>query len=411
MQRNRNAVNWVAVLFVAVATTSAFSEPGDGIRVGDMLLHPYVDAAVSYDSNPLLFGKGQEADDVFLDFSPGLNITKISDLLRLDALLWSRFRRYDEFNSENRDDLSEEVRLVLGRLEDWRLRLNERYGRVSDYDVVGVTAADIENQAVTPLSMDDRSQRVNRHILDAGFGVEGPLTDKMSMDGLFDYGKVNYTTPGLLDSVEERVSVKFARKVTTKSSAILAGDYIRMDNDSLPRPANYYAGRAGWQWQGTDKSRFEGSIGAYDFSGADQNDGGAGNRGGFSYNMAWYWRTTSKLLVTIDGRNEMQLAVDAPQNAKLSSLVTGSARYALTERTAFALLLGYRNDGYDATEHALGGELVKRKVVQLHYGLRVDHQLLKWLKVYGEAWREDTQDNVRGDYDEMRATLGLKAEY
>ncbi len=411
MKRNRIAVNLVTVLFVAVATSRAFSEPGDGIKVGDVLLHPYVDASVSYDNNPLLSGKGQEVEDSFLDFSPGLNLTKISDAMRLDGLFWSRFRRYDKFHNENRDDLSEELRLVLGRMEDWRLRLNERYGRVSDYDVAGVTSADIADQTITPLSMEDRSQRVNRDILNAGFGVEGPLTDKMSMDGLFDYGKVDYLTPGLLDTAEERVSVKVARKVSTKSSAILVGDYIRMDNDSLPHPANYYAGRVGWQWQGTDKSSFEGSIGAYDFSGTDQNNGGAGSQGGVSYNVAWSWRATSKLLVTIGGRNEMQLSVDTPQNSYMTRLVSGSARYSITERTVFALMLGYRNDNYDSTETAIDGELVKRKLESLHYGLRADHQLLKWLKIYGEAWREDTEDNARGDYDEMRVTLGLKAEY
>src|ERR1035437_10989414 len=121
MKKNLLSESLTAFLFVAVAANSASSDPGEGIRVGEVLLRPYVDLSFSYDSNPLLLPKGQESSDFFLDANPGLNLTQVSDILQLDGMFWSRFRRYDKFTSENHDDLSEELRLILGRAKDWRL--------------------------------------------------------------------------------------------------------------------------------------------------------------------------------------------------------------------------------------------------------------------------------------------------
>ena len=64
-----------------------------------------------------------------------------------------------------------------------------------------------------------------------------------------------------------------------------------------------------------------------------------------------------------------------------------------------------------STPSAAGGAPVNRVAEQLHGRLRCDCVVFRWLTAYGEMWYEDTQDNVRGDYTEMRASLGLKAEY
>jgi len=399
----------VVAVLVAVAAGSAPGKPGEGMQAGgDVLVHPFADVALSYDSNPLLFLKGNEVDDFFLDVSPGLTVTRAGEILRMEGLFWSRFRRFEEYISENSDDVSEELRAELGRREDWRLRVHERFGRVSDYDL-SVRTMDAAAEGV-PLSVMDRSERVDRNILDCGVGLGGPLTDKMSMDVVCDYGTIDYLTKDLLDSTEAKASFKIARQITDKGSAILVGDYIRMENDSLANPAGYWAARTGWRWQGTFKSRFEGSVGYSRLSGDDSSLDDTFDRDAFSYDVAWFWQGWPKLSVTLDGRSEMQLAPDAPQDAKLVNMITGSTRYSATKCLAFALLIGYRNEDY-TREEEVAGALVKRTVDQLHGRFHCDYQLLKWLRAYGEVWQENTQDNVRGDYKETRATLGMKAEY
>jgi len=47
----------------------------------------------------------------------------------------------------------------------------------------------------------------------------------------------------------------------------------------------------------------------------------------------------------------------------------------------------------------------------VHGRLRASYRLTNWLRGYGEVSHEDTQDNVRGDYNQTRATLGTKAEF
>jgi hypothetical protein len=411
-----------SVLLLAVAAGNAPGKPGEGIQAGgDVVVRPFADVAFSYDNNPLLLPKGQEVDDYFLDVSPGLNVIRAGDVLRVEGLFWGRFRRFEALGGEDANDWSEELHFGFGRREDWRLELHERFGRVSDYDL-SVRTMDVaaegpgdrylERPEATPLSVMERSERVEREILDCGAGVGGPLTEKMSLNMVCDYGRIDYQPADLLDSTELLASAKAARKVTDKSSAFVVCDYILMENDSLPNPANYYAARAGWRWRGTFKSRIEASAGYSGFSVDDPGVDGSLDRDGFSYDLAWFWQVWPKVSMTLGGRSEMQLAADTAQDAKLVNLITSTAQYAVTRRLALALLFGYRHEDFSrAEDDAAGGAPVNRVAEQLHGRLRGDVVVFRWLTAYGEMWYEDTQDNVRGDYTEMRASLGVKAEY
>lgn len=411
----------VFAMFVAVTAGSAPAKPGEGVQAGgDVVVRPFVDAAISHDSNPLLLPEGQEVDGFFLDASPGFSMTRAGESSRMEGLFWGRLRRFDELTSEDKDDWSEELRLGLGRREGWRLQLHERFGRVSDYDLSVRTmdasaegAGDrfLERPEAAPLSVMERSERVDRDILDCGIGVGGPLTDTMSLDALCDYGKIDYLTKDLLDSTEVKASVKVARKMTDKSSGILVGEYIRMENDSLANPADYYAARGGWRWQGTFKSRFEGSVGCAGFTVDDPTLNESLDRDAFSYDMAWYWQAWPKLSISFGGRREMQLTADTAQNAKLVDMVTSSAKYSATRRLSLTLLAGYRHEDFTQGEEVAGQTTITRVVEQLHGRVRCDYRVRKWLSAYGEMWMEDTTDNVRGDYVETRGTLGVKAEY
>jgi len=289
------------VVLFAVVAGSAPGKPGEGIQAGDdVVVRPFVDAAISYDSNPLLRSEGQEVDDFFLDVSPGLNVTRTGEFLRLEGLFRGRFRRFEELTSEDEDAWSEELRLGLGRREDWNLRFHERFARASDYDpYVRTMDAATGDTETAPLGVMDRSERVDQNILDCGVGLGGPLSDKMSLDAAYGYGNIDYRNKDLLDSSEHNTSAKLARKVTDKSSAILVGDYIRMDNDSLANPANYYAARAGWRWQGTFKSRIEGSAGYAALRADDSDVGDTLDEDAFSYDVTWYWQAWPKLSINL----------------------------------------------------------------------------------------------------------------
>jgi hypothetical protein len=300
------------------------------------------------------------------------------------------------------------------------MKLHERFGRVSDYDLV-VRAADVpadgtgnryqEYPEAAPLSVMERTERVDRYLLDCGVGAGGPLTDKTSLDALFDYGLVDYVPQELYDSNEQKISLKVSRRMADKSSAIGVGEFIQMKNDSLANPANYYAARAGWRWQGTFKSRFEGSLGYYGFTADEPASSDSLRRDGTSYDVSWFCQVAPKLSVTLGGRSEMQLAPDTANNAKLVNMLTSGARYSATRRLTLSVLVGYRHEDFGEGQVMAGDALVQREVEQLHGRLRSEYQLLKWLKGYGELWQESTKDNVRGDYEETRAVLGVKAEY
>ncbi len=406
---------------LALLAGNALGKPGEGIQpVEAVVIHPFVELTYNYDSNPHLLPKDQEKEDFFWDLSPGVNISRTRENIRMEGLVWGRFRRFDTFTDKDVDDWNEEMRLALGRHEDLNMKLHERFGRVSDYDL-SVRTMDVaaegtgnrymESPEAPPLSVMERTERVDRYLLDCGVGVGGPLSDKTYLDGLVDYGMVDYIPAELYDSTEEKASVKAAREVTDKSSAVLVGEFIQMENDSLSDPAYYYAGRAGWRWQGTFKSRFEGSVGYYGFDANQPGDLPSLRRDGPAYDLAWYWQARPKLSVSLGGRSEMQLAPDTANNAKLVNMVTGSATYSATQRLSLTLLIGYRHEDFSEGEALAQDLLVSRLVEQIHGRVHCDYQVFKWLRGYGELWAEDTTDNVRGDYREIRATLGAKAMY
>ena len=419
MMRKRIKLSLMILLLLAVASGGASGNPGEGLHAGEnVVVRPVAEVALSADSNPQLLSKGQEVSGSFLDASVGVLLNQSKDVLRVEGTFWARFRRFDNpASGEDRDDYSEALSLGLGRREDWNLKLHERFARVSDYDLVintmdtaaqGTGDRYLERPTATPLGVMERTERVDRYLLDAGIGAGGPLTDKTALDMVFDYGFVKYLTLGLYDSDELGASVKASRKVTDKSSAILVGELVRMENDSLVNPVYSYAARLGWRWQGTFKSRFEGSIGYYLCSIDEPGGTNSFSLSGLSYDVAWYWQIHPRLSFILGGRSEAQLAADTADSVRMVDMITATVQYSASERLTLSLLAGYRHEDYTGESAATS---VQRVVEQLHSRLRGDYQLLKWLRIYGELWLENTTDNVRGAYQETRANLGLKAEY
>lgn len=391
----------------------AWAQPGDGIRWGEAVVRPYVDTAVNFDSNPGLAPGGQEQSDFFLDVTPGVNVTRTNEMLRLEALVWGRVRRYEKLTISNTDDWSETLRLGWGRQESWCLQLHERYARVTD---IYIRTADAGGEgpggpAINALGVLDRYERVEQGLLNGGGGLTGPLTDKTTLDAEYEYKRVNYLAQDLLSFNEHSSTVEVANKVTGKSSTLLVFEYDQMENNSLSNPARYYAARAGWRFQSTTKSAFQGSAGYWTITVDDPAAPDQSSRDGFAYDVRWYWQAAPNLTTSLDARNEMELAPDSPQNSQLVNRISGYVRYSPTKRLSCTLLGGYRHADYTLAVEGTGNTLVNRVVQGVHGGLRGDYLLLAWLKAYGEVWQDDVKDNVLGNYVETRVTLGLKMEY
>jgi len=409
MEKMMEKIRMVLVCLFAVATV-AVARPGEGIRAGNVLVRPFVNVDVTHAGNPLGQPKGEERNDVFTDVNPGISASASGEALLLEGFLWSRFRRYDKFDSEDRDDISQQIRLQLGRKDSWQLTLHERYGRVSDYDVAAPAVSGpsagapalsaVDATDAPPLAAVERSARSNRDLLDAGIGVGGPLGVSTAISVRYDYGRIDYEDANLFDSQEHKAAVKMARKATDKSDAIVILEYILMDNDSLSDPADFYAVRAGWRWKGTDKSRLEASIGYFGFQrgGSDVDS----ERDGVSYGVTWVWTVMPKVTLILGGRSDMQLAAETPESSKLVNSASTVVQYTPTDRLALAAILGYRNEDYTEGD---------RTADQYHARIRCSYQLQKWLNIYGEAWQDETRSRSQGDTTEMRATIGLKAMY
>jgi hypothetical protein len=411
----------MTLLCLVIGLGNVLGNPGEGLRAGEnVVVRPVAEMAASVDSNPQLLPKGQEMSGAFIDASVGALVTKAKDTLHVEGTLWARFRRFDKPNTgANHDDYSEALSIGLGRRDGWNLKLHERFARVSDYDLVintmdtaaqGTGDRYLERPTATPLGVMERTERVDRYLLDAGIGGGGPLTDKTALDVVLDYGFVKYLVNDLYDSDEQAASFKLLRKVTDKSSALVVGDFVRMENSSFINPVYCYAARMGWRWQGTFKSRFEGSLGYYLCAADEPSATNSLNLSGLSYDVAWYWQIHPRLSFILGGRSEAQLAADTADSVKLVHMLTSSATYSASKRLTLSVLVGYRKEDY--SDVVLAGEApVNRRGEQLHGRLRCDYQLLKWLRVYTELWLEDTSDSLRGAYQESRGILGVKAEY
>lgn len=412
----RGSKRWgVAATVLLAAAAVAVGRPGDGIRVGNLALSPFVDVAVTYDSNVFLQGDDQE-DDYFLDLVPGVAFINRTDRLILKGRGWGQIRRYLDYDKElDHESYGGKLGGVLGGVDNPGLIFNAKYIHLDDYEISPRSVDTLNIEAQDLMLTEDRTERTERDIFDVGGVIGRDLTDKLRADLGYSYSTVDYDTDLLFDWDESRLQLELSHDLTDKTAALLTGQYSWQDSDGFEDESIYYLGRAGIEYRATGKTTFKGGVGfeSYEAGGLSP-EGESLDDDLVSYDVAAIWEATRKLTLQLSGRNGIQPATQYQSNTKEINLVSLGASYRFTEEFRLSLAGSFRQDDYIAR---IPFEDELREKQREHYGVRVRMDYwprAKFYDLYVEASYEDVTDNLEDDYenyDQLRVSAGLSLRY
>ena len=420
------------------ATLAAFARPGEGIKIGNLRLSPFLDGAITYDSNVFLEGANEENDDFYLDLVGGVGFLNKTDRMSLLGRGWLQGRWYDEYTARDTEGFGEKLGLVWGELEDLQLEVNQKFVRLDDYELTPRSVDTLNTLSQNLMLTEDRTERVKRDLFDVGAVAGRYVTDKLEADAGLSFGSVEYNpdldpdeymsdivlgtgslsvnTNGLYDWYEIRAQGELTYQLTDKTSALLTGQYSDQNSDGFEDDSVVYLVRVGLLTYATKKVTFKGGVGfeTYDFAGKSDL-GDDLDITIFNYDASGTWQATEKLLFEVSGRNAVQPATQYSANIKEVTLAQLGAIYDITARLNISLAGSYRHDDYVGRIELLDGTLAYKE--REHFGgrLRLNYKPKSpWFDLYAEGTYEDVNDNLEDDYtdyEQWRLTAGVALRY
>ena len=397
------------LLFVlAVASTTAWALPGEGIRLSqDTTLSPFAEVSGTYDSNVLL-QQTDEQDDYFADLVAGLSLLKQSEYFMLNLRGWGKARRYLDYDEMDDETWQENFDSTIGTREKLQLSLSQRYSDVSDYEFSqsDAGARNQEGQAILRL-IEGRTQRSGRKLQDYGASV-GRDVGRFEVELGGSHAAVNFDNESLYDWDETQGELNLGYRVTDKTTLTGVGAYGMQSSDNDMDDPEYYKARAGVRYKPTVKTSV--NVGA-GFEQYNTDTVGAGNtdleESAFNYDVAATWAVTEKIDLQAFGRNELLPTTIYVNNTMEVNQGSIGLVYDISPRFDTTLGASYRRDDFTAPVNGVDG---KEELKGLQWRL-VYTNTRKYLKIEGRVRYEEFESNVMEDYDQLRATLALNLTY
>ncbi len=395
----------LAAWTTGLLTATAAAAPGDGLRLGQWILRPYVDTAGTYDSN---VGRTRDKDDdVFLDAQAGIRLGYSAYRLDVEGHGFVGTRAYADLSDNDFSFWGESLKIRLGDRETLLAELSQSYRRVEDIDrqmgegTIG---------GISPDSVLDAGIRSRRDVNEAGILGARNLTDKMSLELGYRFTDVSYRGGSpLLDLRSHTAEAELAHRLTDKTDATLIVTHgLQETSADALNDADYTAARLGIRTRGTDKTVLRASGGALWFNGP----GDADRETSFNYSLAASHRATDKLALTLGARSGVVLSSLYRGNSSDFQTVWTSASYDATQDLTLSASLTWREDDYARPVAAADGGLKSRTDRGLGARLRADY-LTPWklARIYAEGIYEDVTSTVVEDRDSYRLTLGMSLTY
>jgi len=389
------------------------SGPGDGIAVGDWLLHPSLKADATFDSNVYKTDE-DTTSDTFL--TPEVSISVASpDDISIWAVEAAAFLSRREYLSE--DDLSfttygDTIRVEYGERDRWQFGVLQSYRKLTDDDSHAVDLTLTGMSDVSPAVIEDI------HVLSAERGInqlaatlDVPVSDKVVLGLGAGFSSVAYEgdndaksefdTEGYLGRVRGRYLA------TDHTSVFLDVWYGIQTQEDLDDQAESLASRIGIELFGTDKLTYNVGLGVLGYALPDESSESA-----FSFDVSAKYLATEKIVIVCGANNGSQLSALYAANGVDYVSGWASAAYSFRPTTVFSLRATYRHDEYINPVN-VGGSPVDRNDDRVEGAARVDYKTpADWMKVYGQASYAVVDSSVDGlNYDDVRAVLGVDLCY
>jgi len=396
----------------------AFGGPGDGIRVGKLTLHPFLDVSGNYDSNVGLAGRSQsdpaaidgdnQESDTFIDFRYGVNFDYDAEGMEFQGSISAYDKMYSDFNELDSDGVGQSLIYRRGSRESLELFLSQSFEDVQDYSLGGAANAATVNELGLGA---DRSDRQAREVFNVGVGLGRDVGEKLEIDGSYAYNGTDYENAGLFDQDTSSFGLSLGLVMSDKSSTYVEGTTSVEDSEAFADDANQDAIEVGLRSRGTDKLTYNVGLGyqTYDAELVGEEDI---DEGSLSYSLGVDWQVSPKLSVGATGDNGYSAAAFAANNAKDVSTFGLNLAHQMSQALTVGAAYSYRVDEYLRPLVSPNGEVAEERT---SHGVSVSLNYAppgKWYNLYLNGGYDDSNSKIEGeDFDQLRAAAGVSVYY
>ena len=407
-------VGWGVLVLTLCGVGLALAAPGEGVKIGNLIISPFLDLSLTYDSN-IYLTRPDEEEDVFADIVGGVAFVNKTERLILAGRGWGQFRRYFDATDLDSDGYGEKLSLIWGNERKLSLAVGQKYVKLDDYEITprSVDTLNIPSQRL--MLTEDRTERVERRIFDISPVVRYLPTDKTELDAGYSYNSVSYDPEELFDWYENRGQLEAFRKITDKMSGLLTVQYSQQTSEGFEDDSTYYIIRGGVLHNITAKTTVKAGVGVQDYDfGQESPTGDDLDKSMLNFDVVGSWQATDKLAFEVSGRNAIQPATQYETNTKEVTLASLGLGYDVTDHLTFTAAASFRQDDYIGRVVTATGLQDKERE---HWGgrLRFDYRPhVKFCNLFVETTYEDVDDTVEddyNDYDQWRVSGGLSLRY
>jgi hypothetical protein len=403
------------------AGLTALADPGDGIRLDNLTLHPFVAGSAVRGSNVGLTqlselqaspSAEEEAGDVFFEFRYGLKMDYQRQTVLIKGSLYGYDRYYQDLDLDN-SGFGQSASLDAGSKERVAIRLSESYYVLQDYALMN--AALSGDEVLDNQLLEDRSDRLlwmdKRDVINAGINLSRQLSAKMNLGASYTYSMTDYDDIRLFDASTRTLSGDVSWAKTAKTDAFLTGSYGVEDSDALDLgEGKERSVMAGIRSTATQKINYNLGVGYLDYvvDGLEDIDSG-----GLNYAVGIGWTLSPKLALQASADKSFSTSAYVANNAREVQLAQVALSYRFSEAMAFGATVSFRQDDFVNDLVAPDGGNVKEQ--RKTKALTISGQYAppgRWYTIFGSAGYEDSESEViGGNYDQVRVQGGINLTY
>ncbi len=392
----------------------SMAAPGEGVRIGNLVVSPFLDLSLTYDSNVYLT-RPDEEEDVFGDLVGGVAFVNKTERLLLAGRGWGQFRRYFDETDLDSDGYGEKLSLVYGNERKLSLAVGQKFVKLDDYEITPRSVDTLNLPSQLLMLTEDRTERVERRLFDISPVLRYHPTDKAELNLGYSYNSVDYDEDFLFDWYENRGQFEGTHKITDKTAGLVTAQYSQQTSDGFPDDSTYYILRAGVLHNVTAKTTVKVGLGIQDYDfGQESLTGDELDKTLFNFDAIASWQATDKLQFEASARNAIQPATQYEANTKEVTLAQLGMGYDVTDHLTFTAAGSFRQDDYIGRVATTGGLEDKQRE---HWGgrIRFDYQPhVKFCNLFLETTYEDVDDTIEddyNDYDQWRVSGGVALRY
>lgn len=412
-----------AALLLPLSAVTLHADPGEGIKMGNLILHPFLDGSFSYDSNAGLLERTQYQDseieddteyedDTFMEFRVGVNGDYKKERLNFNGSIWYYDRRYSDFQDYDRDGIGERVALIAGDRETLEVEAHQSFEHITDYSRQPALLNVFNPNAQQLYLTEDRTDRLEREVDAFGIRASRDFGEWLEAELGYSVYAVDYKPEELFDSEDKTIEGQLGFNATDKSTVLLRGRVGTESNDSYDNDADYNIIQLGLVSRRSEKLTYNMGIGfeTYETPSADSDE--TSDEESVSFDVSAIWRMNYKTAVQLAGQNYIQSSSFSEQNTRKTTLAQISLLRRLSEALSLGLAVSFRQDDYrlpietrfgliEETRDTIAGSLT------LNYAPQDE-----WYRLYGQASIEDSDSLIpREDYEQIRLSAGFSLYY